>query len=88
MHRQGYQQKAYTLLSCTCYELSVMNKVLLITGGSRGIGAATACLAAADGYDVCISYRQNRTAADSVVRSIEQQGRSAIGSRCRYCFRR
>ena len=55
-----------------------MNKVLLVTGGSRGIGAATACLAAADGYDVCISYRQNRTAADSVVRSIERQGRRAI----------
>ena len=55
-----------------------MNKVLLVTGGSRGIGAATACLAAADGYDVCISYRQNRTAADSVVHSIEQQGRRAI----------
>jgi len=55
-----------------------MNKVLLVTGGSRGIGAATACLAATDGYDVCISYRQNRTAADSVVHSIEQQGRRAI----------
>ena len=55
-----------------------MNKVLLVTGGSRGIGAATACLAAADGYDVCISYRQNRTAADSVVHSIEQQGHRAI----------
>ena len=55
-----------------------MNKVLLVTGGSRGIGAATACLAAANGYDVCISYRQNRTAADRVVRSIEQQGRRAM----------
>lgn len=55
-----------------------MNKVMLATGGSRGIGAATACLAAANGYDVCISYRQNRTAADNVVRSIEQQGRNAI----------
>ena len=55
-----------------------MNKVLLVTGGSRGIGAATACLAAANGYDVCISYRQNQTAADSVVCSIKQQGRNAI----------
>ena len=55
-----------------------MNKVLLVTGGSRGIGAATACLAAAEGYDVCISYLRNRTAADSVVRSIEQQGRNAM----------
>ena len=55
-----------------------MNQVLLVTGGSRGIGEATACLAAADGYDVCISYRQDRAAADNVVRSIEQQGRKAI----------
>ena len=55
-----------------------MDKVLLITGGSRGIGAATARLAAADGYDVCISYRQNRTAAEGVVRLIEQQGRKAV----------
>lgn len=55
-----------------------MNKVLLVTGGSRGIGAATARLAAASGYDVCISYRQNRTAAESVVRSIEEQGRKAV----------
>ena len=54
-----------------------MDKVLLITGGSRGIGASTARLAAADGYDICISYRQNRTAAEDVVRSIEQQGRKA-----------
>ena len=55
-----------------------MDKVLLITGGSRGIGAATARLAAADGYDVCISYRQNRTAAEQVVRLIEQQGQKAV----------
>lgn len=55
-----------------------MNKVLLITGGSRGIGAATARLAAAEGYDVCISYQKNRTAADAVVRSVEQQGLRAI----------
>lgn len=65
-------------MSCAFYDLSIMNKVLLVTGGSRGIGAATARLAAANGYDVCISYRQNKTAADSVVRSIEQKGRSAI----------
>ncbi|MEO0770753.1 MAG: SDR family oxidoreductase [Cyanobacteria bacterium J06649_4] len=55
-----------------------MSKILLITGGSRGIGAATARLAAIEGYDVCLSYRRNRTAAEHVVRSIGQQGRRAI----------
>jgi NAD(P)-dependent dehydrogenase (short-subunit alcohol dehydrogenase family) len=55
-----------------------MNKVILITGGSRGIGAATAQLAAERGYDVCISYRQNQTAAETVVQAIAQQGGKAI----------
>ena len=55
-----------------------MNKIILITGGSRGIGAATARLAAAEGYAVCISYLRNRPAADSVVRDIEQAGGKAI----------
>ena len=41
--------------------------VALITGASRGIGAATARLAAQRGYAVCVNYRQNRTAADAVV---------------------
>ena len=36
-----------------------MSKVLLITGGSRGIGAATALLAAKQGFDIAISYRSN-----------------------------
>ena len=55
-----------------------MNKVLLVTGGSRGIGAATARLAADEGYDVCISYLQNQNAADNIVRSIKQKGGHAI----------
>ncbi|NEQ32092.1 MAG: SDR family oxidoreductase [Leptolyngbya sp. SIO4C5] len=55
-----------------------MNKVLLVTGGSRGIGAATACLAAAEGYDICLSYLQNQAAANNVVRLVKQQGRNAI----------
>jgi NAD(P)-dependent dehydrogenase (short-subunit alcohol dehydrogenase family) len=55
-----------------------MNKVLIVTGGSRGIGAATAMLAAEQGYDVCVNYLQNQEAANSVVNSIEQRGGKAI----------
>ena len=44
-----------------------MSKVLLITGASRGIGAATARLAAARGYSVCVNYKQNRDTAEAVV---------------------
>lgn len=44
-----------------------MSEVLLITGGSRGIGAATARLAASRGFDVALNYRADRAAADAVV---------------------
>jgi NAD(P)-dependent dehydrogenase (short-subunit alcohol dehydrogenase family) len=54
------------------------NKVLVITGASRGIGAATARLAAANGYMVCVNYRENREAADRVARDIESAGSRAI----------
>ena len=53
-------------------------KILLITGGSRGIGAATARLAAARGYDVCVNYRRNRHAADGVVNEIQAAGARAL----------
>jgi len=55
-----------------------MEEIAVITGGSRGIGAATAQLAAARGYAVCVNYRRNRTAAESVVRAIERAGGKAI----------
>ncbi len=55
-----------------------MNKILIITGGSRGIGAATARLAAADGYAVCISYLRNKPAADVVVQEIAKAGGKAM----------
>lgn len=55
-----------------------MNKILIVTGGSRGIGAETARLAAANGYAVCISYLRNSQAADAVVREIAQAGGKAI----------
>jgi NAD(P)-dependent dehydrogenase (short-subunit alcohol dehydrogenase family) len=54
------------------------NKVVLITGGSRGIGAATARLAAARGYDVCVNFRRNKEAAGAVVKEIEAGGAQAV----------
>ncbi|MBB4821387.1 NAD(P)-dependent dehydrogenase (short-subunit alcohol dehydrogenase family) [Pseudomonas alcaligenes] len=55
-----------------------MHKVMLITGASRGIGAATARLAAARGYALCINYRQQREAAEQLVDEITRQGGRAI----------
>ena len=55
-----------------------MNKVLVITGGSRGIGAAVARLAGEQGYHVCVNYLRNQSAAEDVVRSIERSGAKAI----------
>jgi NAD(P)-dependent dehydrogenase (short-subunit alcohol dehydrogenase family) len=55
-----------------------MSKVMIVTGGSRGIGAATAVLAAQRGYAVCVNYVSNRAAADSVVATIEKAGGKAI----------
>ncbi len=55
-----------------------MEKVLIVTGGSRGIGAATARLAAARGYAVCINYLRNEAAASAVVREISDGGGKAI----------
>ncbi len=54
-----------------------MKKTILITGGSRGIGAATALLAAERGYAVCLSFHSNSAAADAVVASIVQAGGTA-----------
>ena len=52
--------------------------VLLVTGASRGIGAATALLAGARGYAVGVNYRQDARAAEGVVRQIEQGGGRAM----------
>jgi len=51
---------------------------MVITGGSRGIGAATAQLAAERGYSVCVNYRYNQEAADSIVHAITSRGGQAI----------
>ncbi len=55
-----------------------MTKVVLITGGSRGIGAATALLAARRGYAVAVNYTANSLAADEVVRLIRADGGVAM----------
>jgi NAD(P)-dependent dehydrogenase (short-subunit alcohol dehydrogenase family) len=55
-----------------------MNKVMLVTGGSRGIGAATARLAGQRGYAVCVNYLRDRGAANRVVDEILQGGSAAI----------
>lgn len=55
-----------------------MTKVLLVTGASRGIGAATARLAAKRGYDVAVNYVSNKAAADAVVADVQKAGRKAV----------
>ena len=55
-----------------------MSAVVLITGASRGIGAATALLAARQGYAVAVNYSANSLAADKVVRQIRQAGGNAM----------
>jgi len=56
-----------------------MEKVLVITGGSRGIGAATALLAGKQGYAICVNYLRNQAAAQTVVSELEKMGGRAIG---------
>lgn len=51
-----------------------MNKVILITGGSRGIGAATVRLAIQQGYAVCFSYHSQQAAAEALVQELQNQG--------------
>lgn len=55
-----------------------MTNVLLITGASRGIGAATALLAARRGHAVCVNYRDSRAGAESVVQQIRDSGGNAL----------
>jgi NAD(P)-dependent dehydrogenase (short-subunit alcohol dehydrogenase family) len=55
-----------------------VDEVLLVTGGSRGIGAATALLAARKGYAVAVNYTSNEAAAQEVVRAIAASGGKAV----------
>jgi len=54
-----------------------MNPILLITGGSRGIGAATARLAASRGWDVVVNYTRDAAAAEAVAADVRAAGRRA-----------
>ena len=55
---------------------------MIITGGSRGIGRATALAAAARGYRIVVGYASNKTAADEVVAAIEAKNGKAIAVKC------
>jgi NAD(P)-dependent dehydrogenase (short-subunit alcohol dehydrogenase family) len=59
-------------------EAGRLGQVLLVTGGGRGIGAATALLAAGQGFCVAVNYTANAAAADEVVRQIRAGGGSAL----------
>ncbi|WP_206313157.1 SDR family oxidoreductase [Streptomyces sp. JB150] len=62
-------------------EASLAGKVALVTGGSRGIGAATALRLAREGADVAVTYVQGKEAAEEVVRGVEALGRRAVALR-------
>ncbi len=58
-----------------------VDKVIVITGGGRGIGAATALLAAELGYRICINYQSDESAAQEVLEQVRAKGAQAIAVR-------
>lgn len=58
-----------------------MDKVIVITGGGRGIGAATAVLAAQQGYRICINYQADQASALKVLEQVRELGAQAIAVR-------
>jgi NAD(P)-dependent dehydrogenase (short-subunit alcohol dehydrogenase family) len=60
--------------------------VILITGGSRGIGAATALLAAQRGYDVCFSYQSQVAAAADITNQLQSLGAKALAVRANFSY--
>ncbi|WP_405867827.1 MULTISPECIES: 3-oxoacyl-ACP reductase family protein [unclassified Streptomyces] len=65
----------------TTTHAALHGKVALVTGGSRGIGAATALRLAREGADVAVTYVNGKEAAEDVVRRIEALGRRAVALR-------
>src|SRR6185503_9918690 len=65
--RPGTSSRSPTWTGCSC----VAAKVMVVTGGGRGIGAATARLAAARGYKVCLNYRKDAAAAEKLAQEID-----------------
>ena len=57
---------------------STVKKVVIVTGGSRGIGAATSMQLGKEGYSVCVNYKQNASRAREVVDSISNSGGEAF----------
>ena len=58
------------------------DRVVIVTGGSRGIGRATAIAAAKRGYRVVVGYASNEAAANEVVAAIEASNGKAIAVKC------
>src|SRR3954449_102357 len=58
------------------------DRVVIVTGGSRGIGRATAIAAAARGFKICVGYAANEAAAREVVSTIEARNGKAIAVKC------
>jgi NAD(P)-dependent dehydrogenase (short-subunit alcohol dehydrogenase family) len=65
-----------------CGGQGLTDKVVVITGGSRGIGRATAIAAAARGFRVVVGYASNQAAANEVVAGIERKNGKAIAVKC------
>lgn len=65
-----------------------MSKVVIVTGASRGIGAATAKLLGSNNYKVCVNYLSDKNAADSVCASIAEKGGVAFAIKPMFLMKR